>query len=107
MSEECTIEWNENGRAKICGPLTFESTPALFRQVEHKLEAGARIEYIDLEDVSRIDSAGLALLLEWQARQLASGKPLTIENAPSSLMRLARLCEATETLQISQAKGKG
>jgi phospholipid transport system transporter-binding protein len=105
MSKECTIEWGGDGCAKICGPLTFESVPALFSQVEQKLEAGVLAERIDLEGISRTDSAGLALLLEWQARQIAGGKPLLIKNAPSSLMRLAQLCEATETLQLSRGEG--
>lgn len=107
MSEECTIEWSEDGCARICGPLTFESTPALFREIERELEKGVRAGHIDLANVSRTDSAGLALLLEWQARQIAGGKPLFIRNAPSSLMRLAQLCEATETLQLSRAEGEG
>lgn len=101
MTEESRIEWDEGGCARLSGPLTFDSSPGLFHQVEARSENGHATHRIDLSGVSRADSAGLALLLEWQARAIAAGAAMTIENAPSGLMQLARLCEAVETLRLT------
>ena len=59
------------------------------------------IEQVDLSGVPLADSAGLALMLEWQARQRKRGRELTIINAPDDLMRLAKLSEADDLLNLS------
>lgn len=46
---------------------------------------------VDLAALQAVDSAGLALLLEWQRQLLAAGGELTVTNAPSGLIRLARI----------------
>ena len=63
MSEECTLQIDPEGEAKIAGPLTFDSCPGLFAAMEKRLHDGATLRRIDLGNVSNVDSAGLALLL--------------------------------------------
>jgi ABC-type transporter Mla MlaB component len=41
------------------------------------------------------------LLLEWQSRAHARGGQLVLDNAPAGLLRLARLCEADDLLNLS------
>ncbi len=53
---------------------------------------------IDLERVEAVDSAGVALLLAWQRRAAAEGKPLTVAHIPSSLASLAQLYGVEELL---------
>ena len=101
MSEECTLQIDPDGEAKIAGPLTFDSCPGLYAAMEQRLRDGATLRSIDLGNVSNVDSAGLALLLEWQARHSAVGNCLVIHGAPSSLQRLARLCDATPLLGLA------
>lgn len=101
MSEECTLQIGPDGEAKIAGPLTFETCPGLYATMEKRLREGARLQRIDLGDVSSVDSAGLALLLEWQARHSATGNCLVIHGAPRGLQRLAKLCDAMPLLGLS------
>ena len=101
MSEECTLQIDPDGEAKIVGPLTFDSCPGLYGAMEKRLRDGAILRRIDLGKVSNVDSAGLALLLEWQARHSAAGNCLVIHGAPSSLQRLARLCNAMPLLGLA------
>lgn len=90
----------EDGCVRLSGELTFSTTPELYGQLEEKQQADSVLRTIDLSEVTAADSSGLALLLEWQAsRQQGSGE-LRIENAPTNLLRLARLCEAEELLNI-------
>jgi len=101
MTGSCAIEMSEGGCARLSGELTFDSTPALYREMGTHIRTGAVLARIDLGGVTQVDSAGLALLLEWQASRKPSGKTLEIANAPSGLLRLAKLCEAVELLNLT------
>jgi phospholipid transport system transporter-binding protein len=97
----CALEVAPDGRASLTGPLTFETVARLFRTLEKGPPGAAQIGQVDLAGVSAIDSAGLALLLEWQSRAQSLGGRLAVHNAPENLLRLARLCEAVDLLDIS------
>lgn len=97
MSEECTLEFDGRS-ARLGGALTFGTCADLFHEMERRRDEDGRLERIDLSGVSSADSAGLALLLEWQAR---AGGTLSITGAPSALLQLARLCEAVEPLRLT------
>jgi len=101
MSEDYTLEWLADGGARLGGRLTFGTCPALFAQLERHGAAKPVDSPVDLAAVEQVDSAGLALLLEWQARQKASGRRLALVNAPGSLLRLAQLADAIELLNLS------
>lgn len=101
MSEATGIENGANNTARLFGDLTFTTVAVLSREGEAMLAASSRPARIDLRDVRRVDSSGLALLLEWQSRAKAEGRSIAIVNAPNDLARLARLCEAEELLQMN------
>ena len=90
---------DQQGHLSITGDLTFDSVPTVYVQAQSVLKADSG--NIDLAGVQAIDSAGLALLLEWQASSKARGSSLTFSNAPSDLRRLAALSNATELLGLS------
>ena len=94
-----SVVTDQHGHLSITGDLTFDSVPAVYEQAQSVLTADSG--NIDLMGVQAIDSAGLALLLEWQAGSKASGSSLTFSNAPSDLRRLAALSDATELLGLS------
>jgi phospholipid transport system transporter-binding protein len=101
MSEICSIKIAEDGSAYLSGELTFESTPQLYHQAQAIFRENESIRSIDLAGITSVDSAGLALMLEWQASRTANGQDLRISNAPASLISLARLCEAAELLSMT------
>jgi len=101
MSEVCKIEGSEPGCALLTGVLTFTSTPGLFTETDKLFHTSAPVSSIDLSGVTSVDSAGLALLLEWKAIQKPVSHDLKFINAPSALMSLAQLCDSVELLNIS------
>ena len=101
MTEGCGFSVGADGVASVKGALTFETVARLYRDMEKHLPRTGPIEAVDLVGVSGADSAGLALLLEWQARQRKRGRELAITNAPDNLLRLASLSEAIDLLNIS------
>lgn len=101
MSEDYTLEWLADGGVKLGGRLTFPTCPALFGELQRHGDAVRVDGPVDLSAVEQVDSAGLALLLEWQARQKTAGQNLTFVNAPPGLIRLAQLADATGLLNLS------
>ncbi len=59
---------------RLAGGLTFEAVPLLYREMEKRLPSAGPVTTIDLAGVTTADSAGLALLLEWQSRQRQRGR---------------------------------
>lgn len=98
MTEECTLEMTPGGQARLGGLLTFETSTRLYHEMEKVLHAGNALVQINLSGVTRADSAGLALLLEWQA---ITDAKLVVNDAPESLIRLAELCGADNFLNLS------
>ena len=101
MSAEYTLQWPADGGARLGGRLTFATCPALFRELERRGVGEPVTGPVDLSGVSQVDSAGLALLLEWQSQQRRAGHRLTLRHAPESLLRLAQLADAVDLLNLS------
>ncbi len=80
------------GRFELGGDLVFETVPELLAAGDAALAAQARAE-LDLAAVGRIDSAGVALLLEWSLAARRAGRALRYRNAPPALAALAGLAE--------------
>ncbi len=71
--------------ATISGELTLARVPALLRELKALAAAGV----IDLAGVTRVDSAGLALLLELTRRASVQDRSIEWRNAPPALASLA------------------
>lgn len=78
---------------KLDGELTMRS---VMQQLDLLLDQP--LDGIDLSGVTRVDSAGLALLLELQARSVALGKTIPFQNPPANLEVLARLSQVESLL---------
>lgn len=98
MSTAAAIQSSTDGTAALSGELVFSTVRALAAQGEALLTAEKPVSRLDLQAVSRVDSSGLALLLEWQSWAKANGTSLVVSNVPDDLARLARLCEAEDLL---------
>jgi phospholipid transport system transporter-binding protein len=75
------------------GALSFETIPDVLRASE---EYAARPDLpdrltIDLAGIDAVDSAAVALLLEWRRQAGRRGKTLQFVNLPENLIELARL----------------
>jgi phospholipid transport system transporter-binding protein len=87
------------GRVVVGGELTF-ATAREARQLGLLVLDGSRAERIvvDCAGVTRADSAGLAVLLDWLAWGRRRSRPLALENLPASLVAIARISEVDELL---------
>lgn len=86
----------------VAGDLSFETVPALYRDSAGWFAGDGELE-IDLGGVTRTDSAGLALLLEWLRRARAVKRPLRFANIPDQVQTLIRINGLTDALAAPSA----
>jgi phospholipid transport system transporter-binding protein len=90
---------------RLQGVLNLTSVAALASSMPHPDETG-RAE-LDLAGVERSSSAGVALLLEWQAGLQAKDASLHLYNVPESMLRLATLANVHSLLNLGPAETPG
>jgi phospholipid transport system transporter-binding protein len=89
----------------LTGDLSFDTLPGVLAQSAEYAARGdlpARLT-IDFSGVGNVDSAAVALLLEWRRSALSRGKTLEFVNLPPNLLALAHLYGVAELIQPHQA----
>lgn len=94
---EFAVHERDAGVYRLEGELTFSSSPVALRETSRLFRSASSMTF-DLGDVSRVDSAGLALLVEWQRLSLAEGGRLHYANFPDQLLAIARVAGVDEML---------
>lgn len=79
-------------RLSVAGTLDFTTARDVLGQVAPVIAATPSLT-VDLKDVSRSNSAGLALMIEWLALATRAGHSLRFANVPNGLVQLARVCQ--------------
>lgn len=79
-----------DGRYAARGVLRFQTVPGLWRETLGRF-AAAREVTVDLAGVSEVDSAGLALLIEWVREARRAGGTVRFLNVPAQLLAIARV----------------
>ena len=98
---EARLTVNSDGRWLLEGELGFASVPAILAHPGADITATAAIE-VDLRGITRADSAGLALLVEWLRESERAGQKITFINVPPQLMSIARISGLDEILSLSR-----
>lgn len=81
-----------NNRITVCGPLTFKTVPDLVNNFRDSLSTATEEEVlVDLSEVPKADSAGLALLLEWLAIAQNEDKKLVFTGIVDQVSDFARV----------------
>jgi phospholipid transport system transporter-binding protein len=88
------------GRFRIVGRLDFDSVVQALQTSQH-LFAELHAIQLDLSGVSTIDSAGLALIIEWISRARRSKCHLSFRNMPKQALALARISDIEKLLPFA------
>jgi len=84
-------------RLQASGELDFGTAAAALDAGLSLLAAGARWT-VDLSGISSGDSAGVAVLLEWQSAASARQATLIFESIPEQMLAIARISELEDLL---------
>jgi phospholipid transport system transporter-binding protein len=79
----------------MSGELSFATVGALSTEFTQQTPP----KVVDLCDVTRTDSAGLALLIEWLKQSKAT--PITFRNIPAQMLSIATVCGVQDMLSQS------
>ena len=82
------IRQMEPNRYALVGPLTFESVPLLWQE-GLQLVSRQPCVTLDLSGITRTDSAGLALMIEWMRAAKQQNGRLHFRNVPVQLRAIA------------------
>jgi phospholipid transport system transporter-binding protein len=90
-----------NGDWLLEGELDFATVPGVLQHAGADMRGVDGIR-VDLKGVTRADSAGLALLVEWLRESERAGVPIRFINIPVQLLSIARVCGLEEILSLSR-----
>lgn len=83
------------------GDIDLATVPLLRERLDATVEAGTRRVIVNLQNVSYIDSSGLALLLSRTRRLMAAGGVLSLVNASDQVMRSLQIARLVDILHAS------
>jgi phospholipid transport system transporter-binding protein len=86
------------GRWALSGDLQFDNAARVLDEGAAAFGADAHAE-IDLAQVRRVDSAGLALLVEWSVAARSGGRAVAYRNVPPALGALAGISDLGQFLE--------
>lgn len=86
------------GRFRLSGAAILPTVTLLRATGLRAFAASAGDIVVDLSAISRVDSAGLALLIDWLAWARAASRVLRFVSPPGSLLALARLSDVEALL---------
>lgn len=87
------------GQFSLAGELSFATVPQLVEAGESLFEGVDQVS-VDLTNVGRSDSAGLALLVSWIRLARQQGKQLSFHQIPEQLLGLARVSGVDHILPL-------
>ena len=80
----------------VVGPVMFNTVPDLLAEAADHIASGVR--RIDFSGATEVDSAAVALALEWQRQAGGAGGGLALEHVPQAMQNLARLYGVSDLL---------
>lgn len=89
-----------DGRITVSGELGFATVTALRNRSRHLFTDSCGELDIDLKEVSRADSAGLALLIEWIRMAKAANRTIRFHHLPEQMKAIARACDLEAVLPL-------
>lgn len=92
----------EDGRVHLAGELSFQTVPGFFSTNRDLFSQGDHDLHVDLDGITRADSAGIALLIEWRRQAKAQKRTIRFYNIPSQLLSIARLSGVETILNLSK-----
>lgn len=85
----------------LAGDLGFETVPALLDTGRILFEGGSGTIHVDLAGVTRSNSAGLALLIEWLRSARRHGREIAYLNCPARMLATARVSGLDRILPLA------
>lgn len=83
---------------RIAGPVTMDTVAHLAESGGRLLASGA--PRVSFAGATEVDSAAVAMLLQWLREARLAGRRVHVDDAPPALANLARLYDVADLLEI-------
>lgn len=93
----------EAGLLRVDGELTFATVTAVLEQSRPLLASAEGRVAVELSAVERVDSAGLALLIQWVRMAREHGVEIMFRHIPEQLLAIAHASDLDEILPLEQS----
>ena len=91
----------DDGSMSLSGSLSHQTVPNLLKQSKRLFDNNSHAEIvIDLKQVSRSDSSGVALLIEWMRQASSRNKTIRFLNIPEQMLEIAKVSGVDKILAI-------
>jgi phospholipid transport system transporter-binding protein len=100
VAEAAVFEAVGEGRYRVAGELTFRTVTALLAQSQVMFQAPAPALDLDLGEVARADSAGLALLIEWLRGARTTGKAIRFHRVSPQMRAILQVSDLDSILPL-------
>ena len=99
LSVMSSFDLKEEGGGKfvLTGEMTFATADRILKFSERSFSQ-YRSVHVDLSQVSKADSAGLALLIEWKAQVSQRAGEINFTSVPESLLSIAKTAEVSDLI---------
>ncbi|OZB06932.1 MAG: hypothetical protein B7X54_00340 [Idiomarina sp. 34-48-12] len=103
--KSCEWQRNEQNEIALSGELDRMTVPSLWKQRKSWLH-GEQVLTLNLAGVTKVDSAGVAMLLETKRAILADERELVITNANQQLHAMVQVSGVEALLQLDEHTDK-
>ena len=100
MSELSSLSRRDDGTYVVRGELSFTTVSPLLKHSTALFDGGKDPITVDLDGVTRADSAGLSLLIQWWRQARTRGQEIEYVNLPAQMLAMARLGGLDELLPV-------
>jgi len=90
------------GVVHVSGDLNAASVPALLDDSVALFQQAGEQLCVDLADITRADSSGLALLIDWMRSAKRHNQQLIFRRIPAQLLEMARVSGIESLLPLSE-----
>jgi phospholipid transport system transporter-binding protein len=102
---EISLDPNDPDLLRVNGELSFATVPRLLESGAALLAGRRAPVLLDLGGVTRADSAGLALLVEWLRVARGLRTDILYRNVPPQMLAIARVSGLDGVLPVADVKG--
>ena len=81
----------------MCGILSFRTVPNILQQSKGMFEKHGDVQ-VDLSEVTKSDSAGVALLVEWMNEAHRHNQKIQFLNIPAQMLDIVRVSSLDQVL---------
>lgn len=93
------LQAGSGGGLSARGPLTFASARRAREEGLKSLATGSGALELDCAGITLVDSAGLAVLIDWLGRARQAQRTLCYRHLPEGVIALARISDLEELLE--------